>query len=287
MLHARPDLCCQSFVFAAAVADGALPTKLPDLVHGDSISDNTVDSGCHWQVSCQPWFCGRVAIAWPCISLLMARCRFMCIIFTVIVLLMFSFAVVGTELFANEVTSKLACTDAASGTSRLLAANQAPFVVVQPENLATATTSVQSPHLPTSTVPQSQFTDALDAAATLEQQVETARQRLQMLEAQLAQQHASRDGPGPARRQQHNTAAPHRRADVRRVEKAQRPRPAMAGLQQRRSLSSLPSCDSLPSFVDVNMSFDTFLDAMLVLFQMVTTSNWHEVMYTAMWATGA
>ena len=118
-------------------------------------------------------------------------------------------------------------------------------------------------------------------------QVETARQRLQMLEAQLAQQHASRDGPGPTRQQQHNTAAQHRRADVRRVEKAQRPRPAMAWLQQRRSLSSLPSCDSLPSFVDVNMSFDTFLDAMLVLFQMVTTSNWHEVMYTAMWATGA
>lgn len=42
-------------------------------------------------------------------------------------------------------------------------------------------------------------------------------------------------------------------------------------------------CTSLPSFADGNVHFDTFASGLFTLFQVLTTSNWHEVMYLTMW----
>ena len=42
-------------------------------------------------------------------------------------------------------------------------------------------------------------------------------------------------------------------------------------------------CSALPSFADGNIHFDTFASALFTLFQVLTTSNWHEVMYLIMW----
>jgi len=187
----------------------------------------------------------------------------MCIIFTVILLLMFSFAVVGMEMFAGTVSSAVACTNVAAST-RLL---WVPLSDVEP---LTASDTVASP--PFMHAEQAQ---RLSASALLTE-LDGVRAWLQALEAEAA----SRDlrSASPATVESDNA-----RGTPSRLVKEPEPR----FLSTQGSNTTLPLCDTLPAFVDPHVSFDNFVDAVLVLFQMVTTSNWHEVMYTAMWATGS
>ena len=46
-------------------------------------------------------------------------------------------------------------------------------------------------------------------------------------------------------------------------------------------------CNALPSYIDDNIHFDSFGSALFTLFQVLTTSNWHEVMYGFMWGVQA
>lgn len=151
---------------------------------------------------------------------------------------------------------------------------------------------------------------ASSSAVALQQEINSVRRLLAELEAEMGQFGAAepatpaeplaRHGAGLRGRHAgvlpdgHAPAAPLPRAAAgtvlprprtRAATRVRRRRLAVSGGADDSNTTNIP-CSDLPGFVDTNMSFDTFLDAMLVLFQMVTTSNWHEVMYTAMWATG-